>query len=225
MMDYLWRRYSPQTRYEIDPSMKISSPPLEISRRRGEVVVVNPLPRFAGPFRVLLQRRDLWERQEDDLQALCNCLLHFLAHLDRTSGLSRGLLAEDELDEELSLGCFGAESREIYERLKPEQKREIVRLLRKQESEQGRRLYFREAVKALFPQAALYFYHGDDIFLIYLPQAENGEDAGCMRLLVMLFLDATAKWQVYWEHPFGIIGRKRTMRLNNMRLYDAGKDS
>ena len=223
VMDYLWRGYRPQTSYVLDAAMKDSSPPLEISRRYGATVVMNPLPRFVDIFRELLIRQDLWESQQEDLSALSHCLLHFLAQLDRLTGLSKELLEEDLLHEELERGCFGARIKNIYCGLSPEQRRLVVGFLRKQEMAQGRRLYFREALKAMFPQAHLYYYHTDDVFLIYLPQQENDDDRDCMDLLTMLFLDVSAQWQVYWEHPFGIIGRRQTMRLNRMRLY--GKDS
>lgn len=222
-MDYLWRNYNSDTSYVLDAYVKESSPPLEISRRSGDTVVVNPLPRFANVFYQLLVRKDLWEAHEKEMRALSHCLLHFLAQLDRKTGLSAELLREDALDRQLVQGAFGEAIKDRYRRLTLEQKWRIVGFLRRQEQENGRRLYFREVVQSLFPRASIYFYKRDLVFLIYLPQPENDADTNCMELLRMLFLDVTARQQLYWAYPFGIIGRKQTMRLNHMRLYDAGE--
>ena len=159
------------------------------------------------------------------MHTLSHCLLHFLAQLDRCTGMSAELLVEDELHRQLVQGHFGEEIKSRYGRLSSERKRIVVGFLRRQEESEGCRLYFREAVKALFPAASVYFYKTDHLFLIHLPQTENDDDAGCMEVLCLLFLDVTARWQIYWKHPFGIIGRKPTMRMNYMRLYGAGKDA
>lgn len=225
VMDYLWQNYSTDTSYILDTSMRESSPPLEISRRSANTVVVNPLPRLADVLDPLLERTDLWKSSNKEIRALSHCLLHFLAQLDRCTGMSAELLVEDELHRQLVQGHFGEEIKSKYGRLSSERKRIVVGFLHRQEESEGCRLYFREAVKALFPAASVCFYKTDRIFLIHLPQTENDADADCMELLRMLFLDVTAQQQLYWEHPFGIIGRKPTMRMNYMRLYGARKES
>ena len=222
-MDYLWSGYRPDLCYRIDSDGRESSPPLEISRRTGTTVVVNPRPRFSVLFRAL--RQELLGANAEDAQALTNVLLHFLAQRDRLTGLSTGLVREDELSRSLMEGRFGVQMQRAYCDLEPMRQQMIVSFLRKQEEEDGRRLYFREAVKAIFPRSFLYFYHPDQKFLIYLPQAENAADEECMQLLRMLFLDVTAQMQLYWEYPFGIIGRNAMMRMNHMKLYGEGKDA
>ena len=225
VMDYLWQNYSTDTSYILDTSMRESSPPLEISLRSGDTVRVNPMPRLGDVLCPRLVRRDLWENNSKEMCALSHCLLHFLAQLDRCTGMSAELLVEDELHCQLVQGHFGEAIKSRYERLPIDRQQIIVGYLRQQEHSDGCRLYFREALKALFPEASIYFYKTDRIFLIDLPQAENDADAGCMEVLCLLFLDVTARWQIYWKHPFGIIGRKPTMRMNYMRLYGAGKDA
>ena len=223
-MDYLWRDYSPQNRYELDFSMKHSSPPIEVSFRGRDCILINPLPRFANIFLSLLKRQDLWEHQKDKMQALANCLLHLLGQLDRISGMSSSMVVCDEIEQSLIDGHFGDAIKKAYIDLTFERQRIVLDFLRRQEQSKGRKLYFREAVKAIFPSAGIYFYNLDAVFLIYLPQEKNISDEECIELLISLFLDVTAKHQVYWEYPFGIIGRKETMRLNHTRLYGKGKD-
>ncbi len=224
MMDYLWRNYNPNTKYELDSSMKQSTPSIEISLRKNNVVIINPLPRFADVFRELLRHPDLWTSQEEKMQALANCLLHILAQIDRMSGISSALIVEENMARCLRDGCYGEKIKNSFCKLSSERKQIVVQFLRKQEASKGCHLFFREAVKGIFPQAGIYFYKPDKMFLIYLPQEENDIDRECMVLLAHLFLDVTAKWQVYWQYPFGIIGKEDTMQIGCMRLYGSEKE-
>ncbi|MCR5833908.1 MAG: hypothetical protein K6G55_04580 [Selenomonadaceae bacterium] len=223
-MDYLWRNYNPITQYELDLSMKQSTPSDEISLRNGNHVVINPLPRFSGVFKALLKRQDLWASNRKKMKALTNCLLHILVHADRISGLSSASILDDELEINLLSGKYGERIKTIFNNMSRDRKQTVLDFLRKQEQSKGCRLYFREVVKGIFPQAGMYFYKPDAVFLIYLAQEENDVDKECMILLADLFLDVTAKWQIYWHYPFGIIGRRQTMHINGTRLYGAGKD-
>ena len=211
-MDYLWRNYKSKNFYELDLSLRYSSPSLEISFRRDNGAIVNPIPRFADIFRE-------WKNQESDVKALSNCLLHFLAQLDRLTGLSVAFIFEELLDQHLSCGYFGESAKKIYTDLKSEHKRSILKFLRQQESMNGRRLYFHEVLKEIYPQSKIYFYHVDNRFLIYLPQKENEYDQNCMELLKILFLDATDEYRIYWKYPFGIIEQKSTMQLDQTKVY------
>ena len=219
VMDYLWRNYNPQMKYQLDFSMNQSEPHIEVSSRKDNVAVINPLPRFAKIFRALLSRKDLCLEKKSEVQELANCLFHFLAQSDRLSGISSALVVEDELEFELLNGKYGNCIKNSFCNLNRERQRIILDFLRRQEDSKGSRLYFREAVKNIFPQAGIYYHSPDKIFLLYLPQDENSTDSDCINLLVNLFLDVTAKWQIYWKYPFGIIGRKQTMQINKMRLY------
>ena len=223
-MDYLWRNYCPQNRYELDFSMKHSSPPIEVSYRGRDCVLINPLPRFANIFLPLLKRQDLWENKKDKMQALANCFLHLLAQLDRISGISSSMVVCDEIEQSLIDGYFGDAIKKAYTNLTFKRQRIVLDYLRRHEQSKGRKLYFREVVKAVFPSAGIYFYNPDTVFLICFPQEKNTSDEECIELLTDLFLDVTAKYQVYWEYPFGIIGRKKTMVLNHMKLYGSRKD-
>ena len=223
-MDYLWRNYNPITRFELDSSMKQSAPPVEVSLRDGNNAVINPVPPFSFVFKSLLKHQDLWVSDREEMQAMANCLLHILVQADRISGLSSASVLEDGLEVSLLSGKYGERAKTIFSNLGRVRKRTILDCLRKQENSKGCRLYFREVVKCIFPQSGIYFYKPDDVFLIYLPQEENDIDKKCMILLADLFLDVTAKWQIYWHYPFGIIGRKQTMHISSMRLYGSGKD-
>lgn len=223
-MDYLWRNYSPKTRYELDPSLKHSTPSVEVSFRKDALAIINPLPRFADIFHNWLKQRDLWANQNEKMQELSNFLLHFLAQIDLVSGISSTLIFEDELERALLNGNYGENIGKLFCNLTRERQLTVIDFLRRQENSKGRKLYFREALKEIFPCAKIYFYNPDKIFLICLPQEENITDSNCVSLLVNLFLDVTDKWQIYWRHPFGIIEQEHTMRINGMRIYDTRKE-
>ena len=132
---------------------------MEISLRKDDIAIVNSLPRFTDIFDELLSPCDSWKNQESDVKALSNCLLHFLARLDRLSGMSVSALQEEKLDQDLLNGCFGESAKKIYENLNSERKQLILEFLRRQESTNGRRLYFREVLRAIYPKSSIYFYH------------------------------------------------------------------
>ena len=218
-MDYLWRGYTIRNKYELDSSLQHSAPPIEVSLRKDNAVLINPISRFFHIFRPLLGRQDLWNIKEKTVQELSNCLLHFLAQLDRICGVSVALIEEDNLKRELLNGNFGESVKKGFSEISSERQKIVIEILQRQDKENGRILYFGDAVKAVFPRSCVYFYNLDEVFLVYLQIKENKKDKECMQLLENLFLDVTAKIQIYWEYPFGIIEQMPTMRMNHMKLY------
>ena len=217
-MDYLWRGYTIRNKYELDSSLQHSAPPIEVSLRKDNTALINPIPRFFSIFHPLLNRQDLWNIEEKTVQELSNCLLHFLAQLDRICGISAALIEEDDLKRELLNGNLGESVKRGFSDISSERQKIVIEFLQRQDTENGRKLYFGDAVKAAFPKSIVYFYNLDEVFLVCLPTKENKEDKECMQLFENLFLDVTAKVQIYWEYPFGIIEQRQTMRMNHMKL-------
>ena len=100
----------------------------------------------------------------------------------------------------------------------------LQKLLNLQKINEGRKLYFEEALPIIFPGAECYYYMPDEQFLLFIPYKETEHHKLRLHYLCYYFFDITAKVQLYWEHPFGIIGRKNTMVLNHMRIHGSGKD-
>lgn len=100
----------------------------------------------------------------------------------------------------------------------------LQRLLNQQKLNGGRCLFFVEALTEIFPGADCYYYESEKSFILSLPYKKNERNEKRLEYLKYWFLDVTAKLQTYWEYPFGIIGLKKTMIINNMKIYGARKD-
>ena len=100
----------------------------------------------------------------------------------------------------------------------------LQEILYKQRLSLGRTLYFENALAELFPGADCYYYKPKKEFLLYVPYLKNEYNEQRMRYLFYWFLDVTAKLKIYWQYPFGIMGKEKTMHIGNMRLYGTGKE-
>ena len=100
----------------------------------------------------------------------------------------------------------------------------LQKILSLQKINEGRKLYFEEALPIIFPSAECYYYEPDEKFLIFIPYKETERNKLRLHYLCYYFFEITAKLQTYWEYPFGIIGRKKTMVLNHTRLYGKGDE-
>ena len=105
-----------------------------------------------------------------------------------------------------------------------EERTHLQKLLDLQKLSGGRRLYFEEALAEIFPGTDCYYYRPDKKFILSLPYEETEINRQRVNYLRYCFFDITAEWQLYWHYPVGIIGRKKTMRLNEMKIYGAGRD-
>ena len=105
-----------------------------------------------------------------------------------------------------------------------QEKIQLKKILNLQNINEGRKLYFEEALPIIFPGAEFYYYEPDEKFLIFIPYKETEHNKLRLHYLCYYFFDITARLQPYWEYPFGIIGRKKTMVLNHMKLYGSRKD-
>lgn len=108
--------------------------------------------------------------------------------------------------------------------LSPQERAQMKKLLDLQKQNERRKLYFEDALSIIFPGADCYYYKPDEKFLISVPYRETEYNKERLRYLCYYFFEITAKFETYWEHPFGIIGRAKTMRLNRMKIYGLGKD-
>lgn len=108
--------------------------------------------------------------------------------------------------------------------LSPQERAQMQKLLDLQKRNEGRKVYFEDALSIIFPGADCYYYKPDEKFLIFVPYRETEYNKERLRYLCYYFFEITAKFETYWEYPFGIIGRAKTMRLNCMKIYGLGKD-
>ena len=219
MMAWLWSGGTPALKKTFRVNWRDSVCPaaFELDSETDDVRTINPLVRFADLFSLVAKLQD--EVPEEEERELENVLLQLLACLDRQSGIDRAAIAIDVRREELPAGRDGARAQSLYTALTDDEQAEVARLLMRQEDDAAGRLYYDEAVAALFPDVLPYYETQDDVILLYLPRAENEADKGRLELLERLFLDRTAVVRVFWGVPFGILGEAWMTKLDQFQLY------
>ena len=220
-MRYLWTNYDAKKFYISDemPPLPFEEVGSEISEKRGEnfveTVKVNFLLRFGKIFFVLMDNKKISVRREIE-----NIFYHFLAHVDFLCGKNKFSFVDEIIFNELEKNFYGDKAGELFQKLKPQDKNKIVKLLRKQEERDGRELFFFAAVKSFFYAAKFYFYEEENKFFIFLPQKENDADKIILELLQILFLDIfSPPPEIFWQRHFGIIHEEKTMLIDEIKLY------
>lgn len=221
-MGYIWQSYRKEKKFHISDTL--FSPYLEIAEPdrsapkgiTGDFEDVNPMIRFEKIFKPLL-RSGISEKDKEKLE---NILFHYLARLDRKTGIHSVSLEEIQLAEKINQGTYGEDNKKRLNLLESAERKWVLHYLRLQIANGERKLYFEEALHRLFPRAALYYYPTDQVFIVYLRQLQNNKDQAALKLLESLFMDLTNKpIRIFWGWHFGIIGNEATMRMNGIQLY------
>ena len=211
-MSYLFKNYKAHDMLCVDDSPM--SPYLEVNYVAGDRVGVNVMLRFHEIFEPLFEIEDHSERYA----ALENCLLHYLAQLDRESGLHVVSFSEHALDDELRSGAYGSEAQEIYSSLSASERRILLIYLRRHNAAQGRRCFFFDAVSEFFPGTKSWFNEFEEKFLFQIPAPESEHNRRLIDLLSILLLDMGVEIEIFWNSRFGLIGDE-SMRIDEFVIY------
>lgn len=216
-MGWLWQNYNPEAFYRVDA--KPASPCIEAEEAGdGDIVAINPLPRFREIFLPLFDEEAAWRSLPRETAE--NLFLHFLARLDRLSGINRAFLQREKLARELENGDYGEKARKLFTELDARERETVCAFLARQRETGGRRLFFLECFHVFFPQSVAYCHTPDDMYLFYMGKERNDKDAGIIELLEELFWDiSSGRRKYYWHSHFGIIGVNGTMRMGQIRIY------
>lgn len=220
-MNYIWNKYAQENKYIIAESSEIFSPYLENCHLVNEYpyCLVNSNIRFSKIFSDFIQVAEKTNISIEDRHQIENCLLHYLAQLDRKTGISKDVIEEYIIANDIKNGRYGTEIIEDFQKLPYSYQKNILYFLRKYYKNMGRNSYFDRVLKSIYQDAAVYYHNDDNLFLVYLPQAENKQDSICIKVLEYFFMDVTAQIRVFWQHHFGIIGRNETMKIGNIAIY------
>ncbi|MBQ7609320.1 MAG: hypothetical protein IJU76_15335 [Desulfovibrionaceae bacterium] len=225
-MDYLWTDYARERIYEIND--RPGYPYEERDPYPGKGAIgINPTKRFLHIFLPLLEfflnrENEQGMAREDDRcrRSLENVLLHVLAQIDRCCGLHAFSLQEDVLEQAINRGEYGTDIAKAMVVLTVEEKRSILHLLRRQEEEDGRRLFYREALQVLFPGTHAYFDSDEQCFLLCLPVSESDRGRKRLTLLEMLFSDITeGPKRILWGQHFVVLGKAKDACLDKAVVY------
>ena len=153
-MTYLWENYDEHKNFYVPPydngercpEKNALQPYLEIGKISSLGISVNPVLRFWHIFQYLYRNLD---KENDDAlsrtHSVENVLFHYLAMLDRKSGVHLSSLSERQLHNELLDGCFGQTAERLYSGLSDMDKRGLLIFLGRHQKMQGRDCIFFEA--------------------------------------------------------------------------------
>lgn len=223
-MTYLWENYDEHKKFYVPPynnESKDALPPYqEIGKRSSRGISVNPVLRFWHIFQYLY--RNLDKKKKDDLSrahAVENVLFHYLAMLDRKSGVHLSSLRERQLHNELLEGCFGQKAGNLYDGLSDMDKRGLLIFLGRHQRQQGRDCIFFEALATFFKHSKFYYHVPEKKYLICIPFSGSEYNKNVMDLLMILFWPLGVDNDIFWDSHFGIIGKDDTMQIDNLVIY------
>ena len=217
-MSYIWSKYSRNNVFSLATNGKQFSPFLETSPAVNGNIAVNYLLRFNGVFNQLARIQQEQEYNYDN-DAIINTLFHLLANLDMCKGIHKFSLEQQFIEQEILKGNYGENVKNGYLVLNNSERWEILWLINEQNSQFGRRLYFKEAVGKLFRINKIYFTNMEKKLLVFIGEYKTDINMIKMDLLVDLFLDITSEYRVFWGKHFGIIGERRTMQIGKIAIY------
>ena len=162
-MTYLWENYDEHKKFYVPPydnESKDALPPYqEIGKRSSRGISVNPVLRFWHIFQYLYRNLD---KENGDALSRTHCvenvLFHYLAMLDRKSGVHLSSLSERQLHNELLDGCFGQTAERLYSGLSDMDKRGLLIFLGRHQKMQGRDCIFFEALATFFKNSKVYYH-------------------------------------------------------------------
>lgn len=215
-MSKLWQNYQKEKKYILDK--KPPSPYIEVWDSRPAVVKVNPLVRLANIFLPLCQKDSGLTAEEQD--EIANKIFHYLASLDRLQGMDTTALHLLAIQKDLENGKYGTEIAAWYQTLNAVQQGRILQGIFQHTNQAlpGNELY-RLFIQAFFPGTQVYFYDTEQKVLVYLPYPKDAAREKRAAMLQQLFLDWALAIQLFWQYPFGIIGKSETMQLGAMVIY------
>ena len=196
-----------------------------INQRRVESVdiEINPLARFAAIFEYLLHPDVInlifADRRQFTLYYF-DLIAHILAEIDLCHGMTRREFYIRQIRRELLDGTFGEVVREGVNQLKRDKQLVIAdELLRVMEIGSSVRA-FCHVMKQIFPDCIIYQgrEHPQRVY-VYIGQPRDERSEKIWRMIRETFLAFDIDVKIFWEHHFGIIDLKETMRLNEIAIF------
>ena len=223
-MTYLWENYDEHKKFYVPPydnESKDALPPYqEIGKRSSRGISVNPVLRFWHIFQYLYRNLDKENGGAlSRTHSVENVLFHYLAMLDRKSGVHLSSLSERQLHNELLDGCFGQTAERLYSGLSDMDKRGLLIFLGRHQRMQGRDCIFFEALATFFKNSKVYYHTPEKKYLICVPFCGSEYNKNVMDLLMILFWPLGVDNDIFWDSHFGIIGRDDTIKIDSFVIY------
>ncbi|WP_307903487.1 hypothetical protein [Haliovirga abyssi] len=192
----------------------------DINRVPYKKIEVNPYYRFAGIFSEMLHPESKWVQERKEItEEILDYSIYFLGELDRDSGMYHETLLINLLIEELINGRWGEEIANKFKKLKRSEMQELAYNLYRYYSSYDNIYFFRKSVRDIIANSLIYKKEEENGYLLYIGSKWSEEKENKLELIKELFLSLKEKIEVYWEHHFGIIEEKTTLKIDRIALY------
>lgn len=211
---------------EFSPFFEQSFPCLNEQHISSNRIELNLFFRLADLFQDLLSQEleEKLSRAEDGYaefrEYLIDACLHTILYGDLRDGLTKREVFIRELTKELAKGDFWMAAAGDFQLIDPHKQMRLATLTLTQMQTGSSLSIYRRAILVLFPDARLYQMKADKKkLLLYLGQRRTEEYQRMMGFVQDLFLPMSYQIRIFWEHHFGIIGAKATMKIGEIALY------
>lgn len=211
---------------EFSPFFEQSFPCLNEQRITSNRIELNLFFRLADLFQDMLSQK-LKEKlagEDEDYaefrEYLIDACLHTILYSDLRDGLTKREVFVRELTKELANGVFWMAAARDFRLIDPHKQMRLATLTLTQMQTGSSLSIYRRAILVLFPDARLYQLKADKKkLLLYLGQRRTEECQRMTGFVQDMFLPMSYHIRIFWEHHFGVIGVKATMKIGEIALY------
>ena len=178
-------------------------------------VAVNPYIRFSDIFfEWLPPEKNLYPEFND---ALSDIIVHYLAHLDLRSGMTRREYYIKFIERDIENGLFGDDCGEVFAKLSRAGKKRVAVELLSLYQTNGYMNCLRRVSDELLPYMQILATTDDEI-IFWCREAENKETLDKLMFIIELFLPMNIRREIHWKYTYGIIGKPESTRLEQFVL-------
>jgi len=226
LMGYIWEQYSPDNRYRIETEG--ISPYTEVWGNESGQIAVNVLYRFEEIFFPKKQMKDetAFRKQMELYEAnpkyeeFANLLFHYLAQLERKTGMGKLECLIEQSYIEIMEGRYGEKFREKFVGIDKRRQFILLKNLAIYDEKNQRETMIGSALQETFGWVQLYYENTTGMIHIYINQGETEENKLIYEAICYLFQDIGTKMEVMWRgQHFGIIGMEEVMKIDGIGIY------
>ena len=179
---------------------------------------VNGFYRYEAIFAFLFEHADVME--DEIRETIFDIFMHNLMETDLKAAMTKEEYHIREKMQQLSYGEYGPEAKEAYLLLTKEQQYKTGRYLYTQEKTGASAALFGRALVQISGVGVVYKNKVmPEKLLFYTGEKEHSSLKQKIALIEYLFLPLNYQLRIFWQEPFGVVGKNNTMELGYIELF------
>lgn len=176
---------------------------------------INPYVRFSDIFfEWLPPEKNLYPEFN---KALADIVVHYLAHLDLRSGMTRREYYIKFMEKDIENGLFGDRSGKVFASLNRAQKKRVATEILNLYKTNDYMSCLRRVSDLVLPYMQILDRSGKEI-IFWCRERENKETVEKIMFIIKLFLPLNIRREIHWEYTYGEIGKSKSMKLEQFVL-------